>query len=94
MRKTAKHLYKRPADVAWMLDIIATMDENHEYFKKDYTKPKKAIAEDDELIPNMVNNNDAFYTGLPLAKNPNKKHKINLARQSKADRERAKLIKM
>lgn len=49
MRKTAAHLAKRPADVSWMLDIIATMDENHEYFKKDYIKPKK-VVDDDEIV--------------------------------------------
>ena len=43
MRRTAKHLYNSPADVDWMLDVIATLDENHEYFRKDYVKPKKQV---------------------------------------------------
>ena len=47
MRKTAKHLLKRPADVPWMLDIIATIDDKHEYFRKDYCRPKKQVEEDE-----------------------------------------------
>ena len=47
MRRTAKHLAKRPADVPWMLDLIATIQEGHEYFKKDYSKPKKVVHEDE-----------------------------------------------
>ena len=45
MRKTAKHLEKRPADLNWMLDIIATIVPNHEYFEKNYRKPKKIVDE-------------------------------------------------
>ena len=32
MKKTAKHLVKRTADLNWMLDILATIVPNHEYF--------------------------------------------------------------
>jgi hypothetical protein len=36
------HLKLRPADKAFMLDIIATVtDRNHRYFAKDYLPPKK-----------------------------------------------------
>jgi hypothetical protein len=36
------HLKSRPADKAFMLDIISTvMDRNHVYFTKDYMPPKK-----------------------------------------------------
>lgn len=93
MRKTAKHLEKRPADLNWMLDIIATIVPNHEYFEKNYRKPKK-IVDEGEIQPGLVSNHDGFFNSLPISKNAHKKHKLNLAGQTKVERERAKLIKM
>ena len=49
MKNTAKHLAKRSANVDWMLDIIGTIDENHEYFRKDYVKPKKEVLATSEV---------------------------------------------
>ena len=45
MKRPAKHIAKRPANIEWMLDLIATIKEDHEYFKKDYFKPKKLVDE-------------------------------------------------
>lgn len=36
---------------------------------------------------------DGFFDALPLAKNANKKHKLNMVGKSKVDREREKLLK-
>ena len=94
MKKTAKHLAKRPADIPWMLNLIATIDSGHEYFKKDYKKPRKVVDEAEIVQPGMVNNNDGFFDALPLSKNAHKKHKINLAGQTKVEREKAKLVRL
>lgn len=94
MRKTAKHLAKRPADIPWMLDLIATMDANHEYFKKEYKKPRKVVDDAEIIQPGLVDNRDGFFDSLPFSKNAHKKHKINLAGKTKADREREKMLKM
>ena len=43
IKRTAIHLSNRPANVDWMLDVIASIHEEHEYFHKDYQKPKKVV---------------------------------------------------
>ncbi len=95
MKRTAKHLRKRPANLDWMLDVLATINKNHEYFHKDYSKPKKLVAED-ELVAGdkLVENADGFFDSLPLAKNAKKKYRLNLNGPSKADKERKKLLRM
>ena len=95
MRRTAKHLCKRPANIDWMLNLIASMDESHEYFSKNYRKPKK-IIDPAEVVqePGLLSNQDGFFDSLPLAKNIHKKHKINLSSGCKVERERQKLLKM
>ena len=95
MKRTALHLSKRPADVDWMLDVIATLDENHEYFAKDYVKPKKQV-DSAEMVhqSNLIHNNNGFFDSLPLSKNVSKKHKLNLLGQTKVEREKQKLVKM
>ena len=95
MKRTAKHLRKRPANVDWMLDVLATINEDHEYFHKDYSKPKKLVAED-ELVAGdqLIENADGFFDSLPIAKNVKKKYRLNLNGPSKAAKERKKLYKM
>ena len=95
MKRTARHLRKRPANLDWMMDVLATINGEHEYFDKEYLKPKKVVAEgelvtDDKLIPNT----DGFFDSLPIAKNVKKKYRLNLNGPSKADKERNKLLKM
>jgi hypothetical protein len=66
LRSLMNHLKCRPADKAFMLDIISTVtDRNHRYFAKDYLPPKKHTAIKDQLY---VDNQDNFFTGLPEAK--------------------------
>jgi hypothetical protein len=95
MKRTAKHLRKRPANIDWMMDVLATINENHEYFRKDYYKPKKLVAED-ELVADdqLIKNTDGFFDSLPIAKNVKKKYRLNLNGPSKVDKERKKLYKM
>ena len=89
------HLSKRPADVDWMLDVIATIDENHEYFAKDYVKPKTSVNPSEmDHQSNLISNSDGFFDSLPLSKNVSKKHKLNLLGQTKVEREKQKLVKM
>ena len=38
----------------WMLDLIATIDSNHAYFKKDYFKPKKVIDDEELAQPGLI----------------------------------------
>ena len=95
MKRTAKHLRKRPANIDWMIDVLATINENHEYFRKDYYKPKKLVAEDELVADNqLIENTDGFFDSLPIAKNVKKKYRLNLNGPSKADKERKKLCKM
>ena len=95
MRRTALHLSKRPADVDWMLDVIATIDENHEYFAKDYVKPKTSVNPSEmDHQSNLISNSDGFFDSLPFSKNICKKHKLNMVGQSKVEREKQKLVKM
>ena len=95
MKRTAKHLRKRPANIDWMIDVLATINENHEYFRKDYYKPKKLVAEDELVADNqLIENTDGFFDSLPIARNVKKKHRLNLNGPSKADKERKKLYKM
>ena len=62
-----------------MLAIIGTIVPNHEFFRKDYCRPK-IIVDDGEIIqPGMVSNSDGFFNSLPISKNAHKKHKLNLA---------------
>ena len=89
MKRTAKHLSKRPADVNWMLALISTIDEDHVYFHKDYQKPKKVVELTEDLqSPGVIGNDDGFFDNLPISKNVGKKHKLNFAGQSKVDREK------
>ena len=65
------------------------MDEDHEYFKKDYFKPKKLVDQAEEVQgPGLIPNNDGFFDSLPLSKNLHKKQKLLLGGQSKVERER------
>ena len=95
MKRTAKHLRKRPANIDWMIDVLATINENHEYFRKDYYKPKKLVAEDELVADNqLIENTDGFFDSLPIAKNVKKKHRLNLNGATKAQKEQRKLLKM
>jgi hypothetical protein len=78
-----------------MIDVLATINETHEYFRKDYSKPKKLVSED-ELVAGdqLVENADGFFDSLPLAKNVKKKYRLNLNGPSKADKERKRLLRM
>ena len=56
MRKTAKHLAKRPANIDWMLDLLSTISPSHEYFKKDFFKPKKVLDDEEVVQPGFILN--------------------------------------
>ena len=94
MKRTAKYLSKRSGDTDWMLDLIATYDEDHEFFRKDYVKPKKLMPEEQVAQKQMLDNKDGFFDYLPLAKNMRRRYRLNLSKQSKVDVERNKLAKM
>ena len=89
------HLSKRTADVDWMLDVIATIDENHEYFAKGYVNTKTSVnPSEPDHQSNLIRNSDGFFDSLPFSKNIGKKHKLNMVGQSKVEREKQKLVKM
>ena len=39
-KRLAKHLRLHPPDVMWGLQLLATINENHDLFKPDYKPPK------------------------------------------------------
>ena len=61
MRRTAKYIRKKPPQFNWMLLILSTLAPNHEIFAKDYTNPKKTVAEAE-----LVDGYDGFYDNLPI----------------------------
>ena len=73
MRRTAKHIKKRPPSPSWLLLVLATLDQNHELFHKSYVAPRKPKAFEQVLIDNT----DNFFDGLPTA-HSKKKRVMNL----------------
>ena len=73
MRRTAKHIKKRPPHPQWILLVLATLDPNNELFHKGYVAPMKPKAFEQVLIANM----DSFFDGLPAAQSK-KKRMMNL----------------
>ena len=60
----ADRLEKRKPDTAWLLAVLALLDENSEVFKKGYIPPKRQTL----LHPQVeltVNNQDNLLTDLP-----------------------------
>lgn len=62
-QRTAELIIERPPDAFFLLALLATMNPNHEIFRKDYVKPRavrSAVNDSD-----YVDNPDDFFTGLP-----------------------------
>ena len=48
-------------DRSWLLNVLAILKPDHEFFKKDYHPPIKVPPKENLVIDNA----DDFYTGLP-----------------------------
>ena len=48
-------------DTNWLLNVLAIIKPDHEFFKKEYMPPVKE-AKKEELV---IDNSDDFYSGLP-----------------------------
>ena len=58
----ANELEQRPADKSWMLDVISTLCEGHEFFSAGYAYDPKQARE-----KQRVNNEDGFFSDIPSA---------------------------
>lgn len=72
--RTCAEIAKRPPSVFWQLTLIATSNENHYLFAKDYQRPRIKKAER-KPPSSIVPNNNGFFDGLPMK---NKKVKRTL----------------
>jgi hypothetical protein len=70
-----EHLKKKTADKEWLLDVLATLSDNtHEFFGKSYRPPKRVADFHDYQVPG----DNAFFDGLPDARNGNARAARNL----------------
>ena len=76
MRRTAKQIRKRPPNTNWMLLVLSSLHPGHEVFDKGYIKPARR-QEEQFVASAMVDNEDGFFDGLPMA-TPTGKRRINL----------------
>ena len=61
LRRTALLIEQRPPDLKWMLQVMATLNPDHEIFNKDYCRPRN-----EENVLNMVVNPNGYLDGLPV----------------------------
>lgn len=63
-------------DKKWLLDILATLNEHHEYFQKGYkaSKEEKVYNEDPELYNVKIDDPNGYFKNMP-AVDPKKKIK-------------------
>ena len=68
LRRTALLIKQRPPDLKWMLQVMATLNPDHEIFNKDYCRPRN-----EENVLNMVVNPNGYFDGLPVQKRTGKR---------------------
>ena len=86
MRRTAKHIRKKPPQFSWMMLMLSNLEPDHEIFAKDYVNPKKTVAAEE-----FVDNFDDFYSGLPVV-HGHRGRMLNLT--DRHEQKRKKLIRM
>ena len=86
MRRTAKHIRKKPPQFSWMMLMLSNLEPDHEIFAKDYVNPKKTVAAEE-----LVNSFDDFYSGLPVV-HGHRGRMLNLT--DRHEQKRKKLIRM
>ena len=89
MRRTAKHIKKRPPSPQWLLLVLATLDQDHDLFHKGYVAPKKPKAFEEVLIANP----DNFFDGLPVVENKKKRFMSLYDKKTKKGMQVAKMQK-
>lgn len=62
---TASRVRACPPETRWMLAILSTINPEHEFFGKDYVKPRVDSQGINVSSEQMVSNQDGFFTGLP-----------------------------
>lgn len=62
--RTAQEVRKKPPSKTWMLAVLSTMSPDHQFFKKDFIKPK-VVFQGQIVQEAAVFNPDGFFDGLP-----------------------------
>lgn len=76
IRKTAERVRLTTPTKQWMLLVLSSLHPGHEVFDKGYIKPARR-QEEQFVASAMVDNEDGFFDGLPMA-TPTGKRRINL----------------
>lgn len=73
-----KALERAPADRPWMLEVLATISQGCEFFNKSYMPPPPQPKNQQNFGQIQVDNNDGFFTGLPVSMSKKKFGGANL----------------
>lgn len=76
-----QHLKKHTADKDWLLDVLATVSDNHEFFSKSYRPPKRVA----DILDYQVPGDNGFFDDLPDARKGNTRATYNLLTREQKD---------
>ena len=75
MRNTAEYIRRVTPTAKWMITVLSNLKANHQIFDKDYVRP--VLRPQMQQFAPMVDNEDHFFDGLPIA-TPMSKRRISL----------------
>ena len=92
-QRTAGEISRRPPSQEWLLAMLGSMEPENGIFAKDYVKPKVNRFADED--PDMVDNVDGWFDGLPVAaRNSKKSATVRLGNPAVGERQKLQRMQM